>query len=132
MAVLFLSGFVAAPAFAFDIKPGEWEVETKMTGLPAGMELPKTKVCITPEQAKKGPVGTDHPPECKVKITENKKDLVSYEVSCKGEGEMKGSVRRISDGEVVTDVTTTVNEGGQKQTVRTTIRQKYLGPTCSK
>jgi hypothetical protein len=132
MAVLFLSGFVAAPAAAFEIKPGEWEVETKMSGLPAGMEMPKTKVCITPEQGKRGPMNAEPPKDCKMKIIENKSNLFSYEMNCKEGGEVKGSVKKVSDGEIVTDVTVMTNEGGQKQTIQTTVRQKYIGATCSK
>ncbi|MDR0250839.1 MAG: DUF3617 domain-containing protein [Burkholderiales bacterium] len=132
MAVLFLLGFVAVPAAAFEIKPGEWEVETKISGFPSDIEVPKTKVCITPERAKKGPVNTELPPNCKMKIIESKKDLFSYEMNCKEEGEVKGTVKKISEGEIVTDVTVTTSEGGQKQTMQTTVRQKYIGAACSK
>ncbi|MDR2015993.1 MAG: DUF3617 domain-containing protein [Burkholderiales bacterium] len=132
--VFLLSGFFAVSAAAFDIKPGEWEMETKISGGPPGMVMPKIKVCIAPEQAKAENMNK-MPKECKVNFTEKKSNLVSYEAVCDGQGgktEIKGTVKKVSDGEIVTDVAMTMHDGGQKRTHQTTTRQKYIGPTCSK
>jgi hypothetical protein len=131
---LFLLGFFAASAAAFEIKPGEWEMETKISGGPPGMVMPKMKVCIAPEQAKAQNINK-MPKECKVNFTENKSNLVAYEAVCDGQGgktEIKGTVKKISDSEIVTDVVMNMHNGGQKYTHQTTTRQKYIGPTCSK
>jgi hypothetical protein len=130
---LFLLGFIAAPASAFEMKPGEWEMETKMQGMPAGIAIPKVKICVTPdktnvERMKENEKETG----CEFKILEKKSDFISYETVCKGTGTTKGSVKRIGDNEIVTDNTITMDMGGTKQTTQVTARQKYIGPTCSK
>jgi hypothetical protein len=135
--VFSLSGLMATSVAAFDMKPGEWEMETKMDAMPAGLVLPKTKICVTPKQtewAKGGKMG-DMPKGCSVKIIENKSDLVSHEIVCDEQGmktESKGTVKKISDNEVVTTIVTTVSQDGQKQTQQMVTRQTYIGPTCSK
>ncbi len=134
----FLSGFLVASAAAFEIKPGEWEIE--MSGGPAGAAAPKQKMkfCITPEQAKnqgENAMSKNMPKSCKTNFSGTKSDSVSFEIACNEQGmkmETKGTVKKISDTEVVTSNTTTIEAGGQKQTQQATIRQKYVGPTCSK
>jgi hypothetical protein len=133
--VFLLLGVIALPAAAFDIKPGEWEVEMKMSGMPSGIVIPKMKVCVTPERAKTGYMEKEPPENCKVKIIESKSNLVSYEVVCDvdgSKGKVTGTSKKISDNEVVLDVSTTIDEGDRKETIQTTARQKYIGPTCSK
>jgi hypothetical protein len=131
---LFLLSFIAAPASAFEMKPGEWEVETKMQGMPEGFAVPKTKICVTPDKAnvermkEKG-----KETGCEVKILEKRSDFISYESVCKNQGSStKGSVKRISDNEIVTDNTVTMDLGSGKQTTQVTARQKFINSTCSK
>jgi hypothetical protein len=131
---LFLLGFIAAPASAFEMKPGEWEIETKMQGMPGGFAMPKTKVCITPDKANVERMKQNEKESgCEFKILEKKSDFISYETICKNQGgSTKGSIKKISDNEIVTDNTVTMDFGGGKQATQITARQKYLGPTCSK
>jgi hypothetical protein len=59
------TGDAPPSAATLGLQPGKWEtrmevVESKMSGMPAGMTLPKTDpttitTCMTPEQASKGP-----------------------------------------------------------------------------
>ncbi|MDR0246938.1 MAG: DUF3617 domain-containing protein [Burkholderiales bacterium] len=131
MAVFFLSGVIVAPAAAFETKPGEWEVETKMSGDFPSMTMPKTKICITPERAKAVPMSEGLPKGCTTKILENKSNQISFEAHCPDQ-ETQATMKKISENEIVSEMTTTTKEGGQKQTMRMTMRQKYIGPTCSK
>ncbi|MCL2830162.1 MAG: DUF3617 domain-containing protein [Betaproteobacteria bacterium] len=161
--VFFLSGFIAASAAAFEIKPGEWEMEVGGVG---GGAAQKQKICVSPDQAKSSYL----PPkmkDCKTNFSEEKAGVVSYEMNCDTQGmkmETRGTVRKIGDNEVQTDATTTMIHSGQKpsQAMKTeskvsvkklndneivtntttniaglgskqiTIRQKYIGPNCSK
>ncbi len=59
------SGDAPVTAASLGLQPGKWEtkievVEAKVSGMPAGMDMPKQKpftatTCMTPEQASKGP-----------------------------------------------------------------------------
>jgi hypothetical protein len=131
---LFLLGFITAPATAFEMKPGEWEVETKMQGMPAGISVPKAKICITPDMTNIEKMREkEKETGCDVKILEKKSDLISYETVCKDQrGSVKGTMKKISDNEIVSDLAITSGIGGNKQTTQMTAKQKYIGATCSK
>jgi hypothetical protein len=105
-----------------------------MSGGPPGKVIPKKNVCGPPEQAK-AENSNNLPKDCNMNCTEKKSDLISYEAVCDGQGgkmEIKGTIKKVSDGEIVTDVAMTIHDRGQKMTHQTSMRQKYIGAVCRK
>ncbi|MCL2830161.1 MAG: DUF3617 domain-containing protein [Betaproteobacteria bacterium] len=167
MTVLFLSGFIAASAAAFEVKPGEWEMEINFhRGEPH-----KQKICISPEDAKTyyepaKMAGRAVPKNCKTSASPTIGGAISYQTTCENRGmktEAKGTIKRISDNEIQSEGTMTVLLPGQKEATKSeqkgtvkkiseseivtnttmtssaskepdqiTVREKYVGPACSK
>jgi hypothetical protein len=136
--ILLLSSVIAAPAAAFETKPGEWEMEviSSISGAPAT----KQKICISDEQAKnrykaESDANRNIPENCKANFTGNNTDSFSYEVFCDEKGskvETKGATKEVSDNEGITTTTMTIDADGRKQTQQVTVTQKFISDTCSK
>ena len=89
------SGDAPPSAAALGLQPGKWETkievtDLKMTGMPAGMNIPKpapvtTTTCMTPEQASKGPgdllkqANTD----CTINSSTYSGGKIAVEMNCK-------------------------------------------------
>jgi hypothetical protein len=116
-ATVFLSGFIAASAFAFEIKPGEWEFQTSDE---SGKVTNTVKFCISPEQAKtlfqpSGIANANASKDCKT-TSSTSGGVTSYQVKCDGNGskiEAQGTVKMLNENEMQNEQTMTVSFSGQ-------------------
>ncbi len=112
-----LSGFIAAPAAAFKVKPGEWETE-KWTNGYGSETTAKRKICLTPEQAEyqydavydgSGALFESDLAEegCKGKITKKRLNSHDAEAVCdytSSKMKIKTTVKKASNTEIVETV----------------------------
>jgi len=108
MSAFLLTGLLAAPALAFEVKPGEWEIEISGNGTVMLQE----KICLSPEEAKKyfqpsaRLISQDPPKDCKTNVSQSR-GVVSFEMKCESGLKMKGTARSVSANEVQAEVTST-------------------------
>ena len=106
MSAFLLAGLLAAPALAFEVKPGEWTQEISVNG----KVMVQEKICLSPEQARKNfevpalQVNQDSPKDCKNKVSQSK-GVVSFEMKCPWE--MKGTIRSVGANEIRIEMTAT-------------------------
>ena len=145
----------ASLAHADTMKPGLWEFTTQMSGagMPAmpkisdaqrkqmeamGIKMPQmsdggigitTKVCITPEQAKKGvPPSTDKNGEkCEQTDVKTSGNTTSWKMVCTGKRKMTGSGTMTYNGTDQFSGETTINMEQGPQGVPSTMNNKYSG-----
>jgi len=119
MSAFLLAGLLAAPALAFEVKPGEWTQEVSLNGQARG----KAKICISPEQAQKyfqlSSLAETQSPNCKTTSRQNE-GVVSFEAKCESHGgkvkvEGKGTARNISANEIQIESTATSQVSPQAQ-----------------
>ncbi|MCL2831088.1 MAG: hypothetical protein FWD77_10225 [Betaproteobacteria bacterium] len=103
--IFLLSGFIAAPAAAFKLKPGGWEDSGQAE-----------KFCLDPEKAEKmsdtleAAFETRDPsidPGCKGKITRKGSRSYDYEAACDsdlGRMKLRMTVKKISDTEILKNI----------------------------
>ena len=124
MTALALSGLLAAPALAFEVKPGEWLREVKGAD---GEKIDERKICISPQQAQNhfqlsGMVNRDSA-RCKTTSSSQSGGVVTFERACEARKgskvEGKGTAREISPNEIQTEMTVTTQISSQPQPVIT-------------
>jgi len=158
MSAFLLTGLLAAPALAFEVKPGEWTQE-----ISNGKATWQEKICISPEQARKlfqvsaQAVGQGATKGCKTNTSQSG-NVVSFETKCDWGMKIEGTMKSIGANEAHLEmtrvstmldgkppVTTTIKVVVKKisdteivhnfnstETGSTTMHYKYLGPTCGK
>ena len=101
----------SAPAMLEGPKPGKWRITTAMTGMPGGVAIPPTEICVT-EAVLEAPVGAGQTEgaECSVTPYSREGDVTVATSTCKMAGNMTATsaVRIIGDfnSRYVTEVTT--------------------------
>ena len=100
-----------APAMLEGPKPGKWRITTAMTGMPGGIAIPPTEICVT-EAVLEAPVGAGQTEgaECSVTPYSREGDATVATSTCKMPGNMTATsaVRITGDfnSRYVTEVTT--------------------------
>jgi len=116
MSAFLLTGLLAAPALAFEVKPGEWAEEINVSG----KAMIQGKVCISPEQAKNvvppsaQRINQNSPEDCKINARESK-GVVSVEMKCDELGlKMESTIRSVGANEIQTEMAGTTTMPGGK------------------
>jgi len=128
-----LTSLLAAPALAFEVKPGEWERVWRKAD---GKVTSQDKICISPEQAKRffwvsaQAVGHHATKGCKTNARESK-GVVSFETKCDWGLKIEGTMRSIDANEAHLEMTGVgpMSNGGPSVTTTMKIVVKKISDT---
>ena len=127
-----------AHAAAPNMKEGLWEITMKMEmpGMPGGMPPQVMQQCLTKKDLedprKTAPGGDPGDSRCQMTDYKMQGNTATWNMSCKGEGAMKGSGSFTYSGTSYTGTNRmTMTEGGNTQTMTTHYSGRHLGE-CKK
>lgn len=148
-----LASFGIAAQAADAMKPGLWEVASEMSGsgMPAmpklsdaqrkqmeaaGVKMPSapgqgmgfsSKICITPEQAKKGTLPDDPKQKCEQTEVKTSGKTTSWKVTCSGQQKMTGTGTITYDSPEHYSGEATMQMQNGPQGTAMTMQQKFKG-----
>lgn len=119
----------SGPAFAQELKIGQWEVTIKseMTGIPVPPQSRKITYCVT-EKTKNQPfVGNE---SCRFgdKIIQGNK--VSWKMTCDGDPQLSGEITQVIENDRYSGMSNMIltMPGAPNMTMKGTYEGRYLGP----